>query len=1555
MSGNKLKVERKFTQAYRSPFTDFRWDERQSEIREPGGKSVFRMDRVVVPEGWSQTACDILAQKYFRKAGVPVHKRRVAEEGVPLWLQRSEPHQDTEFGHECDARQVFGRLAGCWAYWGWKYGYFASEEDCRAFHDELCYMLAAQLAAPNSPSWFNLGIHWAYGIVGEPCGHWHVDDAEPVNEDGSIWIRPATGLYERPAPMACFINSIKDDLVNPLGIMDLWLREARIFKAGGGAGSNYSEVRGKGEPLSGGGKSSGLLGFLKSGDYSAGAIASGGTTRRAARLLALDTDHPDIEEFIDWKPREEDKVAALATGSRLCAWHLEALRQASAAGGWNPDPALNATLASAARKAVSDGVPKKQVAKFLQMLACCGGPEEAESLRFEEYDTDWQGEGYRTVCGQNANNSVRASNRFMQLASAGAGEPDAADWPLYWRTELRKAASEGRDPRPCKVISAAALWRKVGHAAWHCADPGVQFDDTINEWDPCPAGGRTRATNPCFAADTRILTAAGYLRIDDLIARGLDGEFVPVLRHDGSESVPSQLLITGVNPILRVTLSDGRVLRTTPNHTWLASGQERRADELKVGDEVQVAGDEPFRWAGVYGLPAEIIREKGERALPKMPDRWTTELAEVVGHLVGDGCVTAKSFLGLIYGTAESERVELCKRHQAILADLFGIRPSVSEVGSGCRHVRITRKAVGRFFLSLGVRGGDSDGKVVPGTIFTAPPDIVCAFLRGYFGADGSISGRAAAGECEVTATSASLDLLRGVQMLLGALGIQSSITGDGRAGQKVFGGYVRKESFRLRVNPLDLERFASSVGFSVRTKQERLQSQLVRGVKAKRWSVTVVAVEEQPPEPTYNLTEPIDHRVWANGVYIPQCGEYHFKNDTSCNLASLNLLGFYVPRGGPGATWMEAAPGEIDTASYAHAARLWAVALELTVAMSQFPSQEIAANSWKYRTLGLGYANLGALLMSMGLAYDSDEGRAVASGVTALLHFTAGATSAEMAAAVGACRGFLENSEPFLRVVRNHARAFGAIGSGYEGLSVEPPRLDRALVPDGIRQAADEQADRMLRLGREHGYRNCQWTVLAPTGTIALLMSCDTTGVEPDFSLVKWKSLAGGGAMRIASGALYEALLALGYGEDEAERLARLAVGHGSLQDAGCLAALCLNLPRVTLDAAEDACMKVFSVRGAFEEWSLGAEAWRAGLAKLDDRQRKDALRSGCLLDALLTPEEIRELDEHVCGVGHLEGELPEEHLAVFDCASRCGRTGKRSISPEGHVRMLGAVQPFLSGSSSKTINCPPETTPSQILDLYELAWRLMVKCAAVYREGSKLSQPLSSAGGGWSFLDDPEPQTVQAEKAAQTLTEELARGVRRKLPSRRYGVTQKATIGGDTKLYVRTGEYPDGTLGEIFLDMHKEGAAFRAVMNIFAIAVSIGLQYGVPLEEFVDAFVGVKFEPSGLVQGNDTIKMTTSLIDYIFRELAITYLGRGDLASGGAPAEDGLDMDPTATYSEAAKMAPAATAIPAATPRPASPAYTGNACPVCGNFRMRGSSRCATCDDCGFNEGCS
>jgi ribonucleoside-diphosphate reductase alpha chain len=1185
-----MKIARKFTKAGQDPFASVQWVKRSSKITNPDGSVVFQMDDAEVPSSWSQLATDIMVSKYFRKAGVP----QIDGDGKPL-IENGKP----VLGPERSARQVIHRLAGCWRHWGESHGYFDSAGDAKAFYDELAHMMVHQMCAPNSPQWFNTGLNWAYGINGPAQGHWIVD-----HKTGQAGLAP--DAYTHPQPHACFIQSISDDLVNEGGIMDLWVREARLFKYGSGTGTNFSNLRAEGEKLSGGGKSSGLMSWLRIGDRAAAAIKSGGTTRRAAKMVCLDMDHPDIETFINWKVREEIKVQAMVEGMRLLKREDETVAQTAERLGLN-------------------------------------------------LDYDFNGEAYQTVSGQNSNNSVRIPDSFF------AAIDDDADWVTTWRTS----------GKPARSFKARKLWDEIGYAAWRCADPGVQYDSTINAWHTCPSAGRINASNPC---------------------------------------------------------------------------------------------------------------------------------------------------------------------------------------------------------------------------------------------------------------------------------------------------------------------------------------------------------------------------------------SEYMFLDNTACNLASFNVLKFYDP-----------AKRAFDVEAYEHAIDIWTVVLEISVLMASFPSREIAELSYRYRTLGLGYANLGAMLMQAGIPYDSDEARAVCAMLTAILTGRSYRQSAVMAAQLGAFPGYEADKANMMRVIRNHrlaARGEARDSNEYEDLKIRPVPTDHALIRAGRVNIANSKAilehsvrawDEAVALGEKHGFRNAQVTVIAPTGTIGLLMDCDTTGVEPDFALVKFKKLAGGGYFKIANESVAPALKALGYGDAQNKAIMTYLLGNlhlnvpmpDGVKEArpGQLFADWLlekGFQAADLERISKALPSVFELSFAFGVWSVGDDTLRR--LNVDPIRAKSNPRFNLLRTLGLKERQIEALNTLVCGTQTVEGApyLRNEHLPVFDCASTCGRIGKRFIAPEGHIRMMAAAQPFISGAISKTINLPNESTVDDIKSAYRLSWELGLKANALYRDGCKLSQPLSSSSDRGvedeadiedDALGEPEarPEVVtSAAAAAPAANNGLAAGqtqhthikivhkpMRRRLADTRRSLTHKFNIAGHEG-YLTVGLYDDGMPGELFITMAKEGSTIGGLMDSLGTATSVALQYGVPVESLVTKFTHQRFEPAGMTTNRD-IPFAKSLVDYIFRWMGMQFIAgyrEANAPQRGKPIHAEVEPKAAAAGSDRLKEDPrwnmsGSTGPASATPKPAPRAATPSpadawgdleddgepsgaaatpaglyatftnieastltiamesvgdapACDVCGTITVR-SGTCYKCMNCGNSMGCS
>ncbi len=1885
-----MRIERRFTRKGQSPYEGIQFVKRSSEIKNPDGSTVFKLDNIDLPERWTQLAVDILAQKYFRKAGIP----QVDKDGKPLVGPEGRP----VLGGEHDARQVFHRMAGCWTHWGKTHGYFNTEEDTSAFYDEICHMLARQMAAPNSPQWFNTGLHYAHGLTGPSQGHYYVDPktretvkasnafehpqphacqpyhalvstpqgpipigeivtqgliglevydgrdggvgithvvaakanaekpvfrivlkngvcveatadhlvyavddrrtagawrrvdelapgmrlqlstrttvtekSEPRNEDeaalagwlqgdgfvgqykhgtnrsltiefmtidkdefnfvlnrvhrvfeglhyhvrlvetksptldvrrirlygealrpfvekyellrgdadlsvppvvwragcqvqrayllslfqtdGTVRLRSRASRSSRTADVVltttsvrlaldvqalllnlgvyvriergvetrenrrtpyfvsigyadarvrfrdligfvsedkqqklaiacsdrfpgkrlpalreeaivrieaagkqrvydiqtasgrylsnnvvvhnCFIQSIEDDLVNEGGIMDLWTREARLFKYGSGTGSNFSRLRAEGEPLSGGGKSSGLMSFLRIGDRAAGAIKSGGTTRRAAKMVCLDLDHPDVEEFIDWKVIEEQKVAAMVTGSKVCAQRLNEVLKAcqvqDGEGGKRVDTDQNSNtgLRATIRAARQSEVPEAYIQRMLAYAR-----QGFTHFLFHEYDVNWDGKAYQTVSGQNSNNSVRIPNAFFE-----ALEKDG-DWTLTRRT----------DGKVVKTVKARELWDRIAWAAWICADPGTQYDTTINEWHTCPEDGRINASNPCcITGDTLIAVADGRNAVP---IRDLVGQEVPVYAHDHAtgRTTISRMWNIGIKrhqvPVFRVTLDDGSSFRATDDHLiMLRDGAYRQVKDLKAGDPlmpfhskvltpVKTRTKRRYYWTGVGWQPQyravwsfvhgpasdgfhihhvdfdalndslenlsligaeDLVALHGEKmkgdlnpARRLMTEEWRRNIAAAVkgeknpnyGHLYSEASRALMRASAAIRWSKASEHEKTGARIKAGLAraraeGTFIGAPRKQRFERSCPVCRQTFKTPreGQIFCSAPCRYSPMAIQMIgPKTWSRTRGRALSDDHKAKLSQSVSLASDPASKR--IAALTAHRNrVLRAARLLLDHGTPLSLDTWD---------------NFRATAIGLGATRVphADVVGRLFSSDEELREHAVLYNHK-------VVAVEFDGHEDVYDGTVDGHHNFAILTSSTPSCSanhlnhsgiflhnsEYMFLDDTACNLASLNLGEFFTD------------DGRFLLEEFRHAVRLWTIVLEISVLMASFPSRAIAEKSFVFRTLGLGYANLGTILMRSGISYDSPRALAMCGALTAIMTGEAYAASAELAAELGAFEGYARNREHMLRVIRNHRRAaYNTAPEEYEGLTICPQGIRAEHCPPDLLIGARRAWDRALELGTAYGFRNAQVTCIAPTGTIGLVMDCDTTGIEPDFALVKFKKLAGGGYFKIINQSLPPALATLGYSEAQIQDIVTYCTGRRTLKGAPFINHEVLQtkgFDGAALDRLEAALGQAFEIQFAFNKWTLGEEFCRGKLG-LTEAQLNES-NFNMLRTLGFTQEQIIAANDYCCGTMTVEGapELAIEHLPIFDCANRCGRIGQRFIPVNAHLRMMAAAQPFISGAISKTINMPADATLEEVKAAYLLAWRSMVKAVALYRDGSKLSQPLNASSDSGEAAESQEILAVAKEVSERVLVRYLAK--RRRLPERRNGYTQKAIIGGH-KLYLRTGEYGDGTLGEIFLDMHKEGAAFRSLMNCFAIAISLGMQHGVPLEEYVEAFVFTRFEPNGPVKLNDHIKMSTSIIDYIFRELAITYLGRHDLAQ---VQEDDLRMD--------------------------------------------------------------
>jgi len=1335
-----LSIGRLFTSAEVHPFDAVEWETRDARIGH-GDRVAFEQTDVEFPKSWSQNATNIVAQKYFR-----------GQIGNPA--------------REYSVKQMISRVAGTISGWGRDRGYFAAEEDAQAFEDELTHILLHQMAAFNSPVWFNLGFE------------------------------------ESPQASACFILSVEDTMES---ILDWNTKEGMIFRGGSGSGINLSNIRGSMEPLAKGGTASGPVSFMRGADSWAGTIKSGGKTRRAAKMVVLDIDHPDIREFIWCKAKEEDK---------------------------------------------------------------------AEALRDAGFDMSIDGEGFKSIQYQNANNSVRITDEFMLAVE---GDED-------WRLTARATGEPVGEPIPARE-----LMREIAEAAWRCADPGVQYDTTINRWHTSPNSGRINASNPCFPADARVHTTLGLLPIGELVARGENGEQFRVYTHRATADQPGEgvaatqpvaFMRNGVKPIMRLRFANGGELRCTPNHRiWTLNRGYVPAEELTTEDRVLLNDSPTPAEDASWALPVKVntlaksFARGGSVSHRALPDHWSEGLGELTGHLVGDGWLTDVQ-TGWVYGGDDLED-GLADAHEGMLQELIG-GVSRQEMDNGTVQLRAGSEAVRELFRGLGVTSARAHDKRVPAAIFTAPTEIQAAFLRGLFGADGCVSRVETGGKANryVGLGSRSNGLLKDVQRLLHAWGVRGRIyrITDGatpdfsytrKDGTTV--EYATREGFDLRITGSDLARFAAEIGFSCPRKQGAVESIVnERRLYRTKSGTALTAREDDGQETVYNLTEPLHHSYIVDGVVVANCSEYMHVDNSACNLASLNLMKF------------RRADGTLDTASFEHAVDVMLLAQEIVVSPSSYPTEEVGVNARAFRQLGLGYANLGAYLMSDGMPYDSDAGRGTAAAITALMTGRAYRRSAEVAGALGPYEHYEVNREAHIDVMGMHRDASYAI-------------TDSTCADAQLLAAARRSWDEAVALGERYGYRNAQATVLAPTGTISFLMDCDTTGVEPDFSLVKFKELVGGGQMTIVNRTVPLALQTLGYSEQQVEQIEAYLAEHGTI---------------------------------------VGAPG------------------------------------------------LSEEHMPVFDVA-----VGERAISHMGHLKMMGAVQPFISGAISKTVNLPQEATVEDIADAYAQAWHLGVKALAIYRDGSKTAQALrtdAQKDGVGGTSDKTDVDAIVEAAVGKALKEAGPR--RKRMPRERQSITHKFSIGGHEG-YITAGKYEDGSIGEIFLtDIGKEGSTLRGMMNSFATAISIALQYGVPLETLVRKFSYMRFEPEGIT-GNPEIPFAKSMPDYIMRWLASRFLDvdvQEDLGiltqevrarkaaqdtaqsvtssdTAGPASENQPGDTPKASSGNGGSSAPTAslTDTPPVVPIRLQGLDLGPACSQCGGMMQRTGS-CYTCSSCGNNTGC-
>jgi len=1461
------------------PYDQVTWERRDVIMTNWRDGSVnFEQRGVEFPDFWSVNAANIVTTKYFR--------------GAPGSPQR-----------EWSLKQLVDRVVGRYEETGREHGYFATDEDAEIFGHELRYALIHQIFSFNSPVWFNVGtaspqqvsacqpydalvstpaglipigklvdddavgmkVYDAHGVTrivatkangmkqvlrlhtkagyaldvtpdhlvwrssGGEDGRfvtagslqsgdllqWHRDDRYGETEIDRIEELGATEVYDIQTESGeylsgnlrvhnCFILAVDDTMDS---ILEWYREEGLIFKGGSGAGVNLSRIRSAKELLSSGGTASGPVSFMRGADASAGTIKSGGATRRAAKMVVLDVDHPDVAEFIATKAREEAKIRV---------------------------------------------------------------------LRDAGFDMDLGGQDIVSVQYQNANNSVRVSDEFMHAVEEGKG------FDLLAR----------RTGEALERVDARNLLRSMAQAAWECADPGIQYDSTINDWHTCPESGRITASNPCFPADQRVVTDKGLIRIGDLVRRAANEEQFAVYTNDVTAQTdpqdkvtatsPTRYMVTGTNEILELRFSDGARLRCTPGHRiWTANKGWVHAEELTADDKVvrsfqhapRAMADNRFPMHAILALEYEKTRKPLQ-----VPSKWDEEFAHYLGWLVGDGCIDSRDATAVtVYGSDDDKDVVL-PRHHALLTRITGVESKPSVQPNGTLQLRVTRQAFSQFLYQLGVAEGRAADKVVPSSVYEAPEDAVSAFLRGLFDADGCVVNQSVNGTRYVGLGSRSEELLIGVQELLASLGIASHIYMTSAKKTASF-RYTRKDgsdvtygsdgpSYDLRITAGAIRDFRRLIGFSLPRKQAKLSEIVQRtGLYNVDRTVGMVSRESKGFETTYNLTEPRNHSYIVGGTVVANCSEYVHLDNSSCNLASINLLKFLRD------------DDTFDAERFRKITELIITAMDISITFADFPTEKIAATTRAYRQLGIGYANLGALLMATGHAYDSEGGRAIAAAITSLMTGAAYRTSAELAGVVGSYDGYARNAKPHQRVIRKHATA---------SENIRPV----ATIERDILDLANTTWRECVELGETNGYRNAQASLLAPTGTIGLMMDCDTTGIEPDLALVKFKKLVGGGSMQIVNQTVPRALKNLGYPHEQVEAITEFIAEHGHV----------INAPG-----------------------------------------------------------------------------LRPEHYEVFDCAM-----GERAISPMGHVRMMAAVQPFLSGAISKTVNMPESATVEDVERIYYEGWKLGLKALAIYRDNCKVGQPLSAAG--------KKPAEAEAPAAAAPAQPHEHRPIRKRLPRQRPATVTRFSVAG-AEGYMTASSYPDDGIGEVFLKLGKQGSTLAGVMDAFSMAISVGLQYGIPLDSYVAKFTNMRFEPAGLTDDPD-IRIASSVMDYIFRRLALDHLPYDERAelgilsaaeraaevAGQDPAGLAADPDPEELAQSAAveqpHIAERSVVPPSVHPHPApglpvpsalaphsstelieaQQGRTADAplCLTCGS-KMRPAGSCYVCEGCGSTSGCS
>jgi ribonucleotide reductase alpha subunit len=1279
----------------------------------------------------------------------------------------------------------------------------------RTLGDRIAFAEEIGFIDPKKANKLESSIRHSNGLFHRPTKRLEIERIEPIGEKDVYDIQTESGEYlsSNLRVHNCFILSVDDSMSS---ILNWYREEGTIFKGGSGAGVNLSRIRASVENLNGGGTASGPVSFMRGADASAGTIKSGGKTRRAAKMVILDVDHPDIEDFIWCKALEEKK---------------------------------------------------------------------ARVLRDAGFNMDLDGSDAFSIQYQNANNSVRVTDEFMQAVL------DDADWDLIGRM----------DRTPVRTVRARDLYRQLAKATWECADPGMQFDTTINRWHTSPNAGRINGSNPCFPGSALVHTDKGLIRFTELFDRANRGEAFGVYTHDATNpdtpaervelTSPEAFMITGYNDIVRLRFDNGMELRCTSGHKiFTANRGYVEAQELTADDDIKVLDIEAPPVNADLGIPVstdpERYYEKGDHSgLLRLPDEWTAEFAHYLGWLIGDGS-TSGATTSTIYGNAEV-RTEVLPRHAELVEWMNGDRPlKISEQSNGTAQLRLSNQAFQGFLVALGIRSVVGPEKSIPWSIEQAPASAVSSFLQGLFDADGCVVVNRDKGSY-VGLESASPELLRGVQKLLTAFGVFSRVHKTYDDGET--GDHGLRATYDLRITSESMVGYAQHIGFSLNRKQALLRQAVLEGSADSHGACQTVRLLERSDdgvELTYNLSEPRNHSYVVDGIVVRNCSEYMHLDNSACNLASINLLKYLRQ------------DGSFDTDGFKATVEVVFTAQEILVGNADYPTEKITENSRRYRQLGLGYANIGALLMAQGLPYDSAEGRAWAASITALMTGHAYATSARTAARMGPFAGYHGDEEAMQRVLGMHR--------------AEVAKIDEELVPPELLSAAQEAWDNAVELGERHGVRNAQASVLAPTGTIGLLMDCDTTGIEPDLGLVKTKKLVGGGTMSIVNQTIPRALMRLGYQPEQIEEI-------------------------------------------------------------------------------------VSYINENMSIVG--APHVAPEHLPVFACSM-----GDNTIHYLGHVSMMGAVQPFISGSLSKTVNLPEDVTVEAVEQLHIDAWQMGIKAIAIYRDNCKVGQPLSTTkvieipdGGDHAppgsdaeardraaLARIAELEAALAHEQGRVHDTVLVGAVRERLPRRRASSTFAFRVA-DCEGYVTVGEYEDGRPGEVFMKVSKQGSTLAGIMDAFSISVSLGLQHGVPLATYVRKYTSMRFEPAGITDDPE-LRIATSLVDYIFRRLAVDYLSREEREELGVlstaermqPTLPGVEeaATPVQDMMPDAGIRPSSTTSrdarhPAASPSPSpsgrEPSLIERAqqrdapiCYQCGMVMQRAGS-CYLCSSCGTTSGCS